>query len=74
MASKAELTRRTLRKALRLIQTAHPNDSGQSLLARSLGLKQPHIWYWLHKAKKGVPSKYWAAIETSVGGGVKFKR
>jgi len=74
MPSKAEFNRRTLRKALRLIQTGHPNDSGQSLLARALGVKQPHIWYWLNRAKKGVPEKYWHRIEKAVDFAVEFKR
>ncbi len=74
MPSKAEFTRRTLRKALRLIQTKHPNDSGQSLLARAIGVKQPLVWYWLHKANAGVPKKYWHDIEKAVDSAVEFRR
>lgn len=74
MASKVEFTRRTLRKALKIINTSHPNDGGQSLLARTIGVDQPLIWYWLNKAKAGVPQKHWDKIEKAVKNKVKFKR
>jgi len=74
MPSKAELTRRVLKKALRLIASDHPNDTGQAPMARAIGVKQPHIWFWLNKAKKGVPEKHWYDIEKSVGFAVQFPR
>jgi DNA-binding transcriptional regulator YdaS (Cro superfamily) len=30
---------------------------GQSALARKVGVKQAHVWYWLHKAKKAPPAR-----------------
>ena len=43
---------------------------GQSALAKALGVKQGHVWYWLNGAKR-VPAEHCAAIEEATGGAVK---
>ncbi len=40
---------------------------GQAQLARLLGVSQPHVWHWLHKAVR-VPGEYVIAIEKATGG------
>ncbi len=40
---------------------------GQAQLARLLGISQPHVWHWLHKAER-VPAEHVIAIEKATGG------
>jgi DNA-binding transcriptional regulator YdaS (Cro superfamily) len=52
------------RKALeRAIQVA----GGQSALAAALGVRQSHIWHWLHKSQHGVPAERVADVERVTG-------
>ena len=43
---------------------------GQTKLAKKLGLKQGHVWWWLNKTNRGVPAEYVLAIERATGGKV----
>lgn len=40
---------------------------GQAQLARMIGVSQPHVWHWLHKAER-VPAEHVIAIEKATGG------
>ncbi|WP_083956206.1 YdaS family helix-turn-helix protein [Gluconobacter cerinus] len=40
---------------------------GQTALAKAIGKKQAHIWWWLNKCKK-LPSAQAIAIENATGG------
>ena len=40
--------------------------SGQSALARLIGVKQAHIWNWLNKTRR-VPAEYVLRIEDATG-------
>lgn len=40
---------------------------GQAKLARILGVTQPNVWHWLHKAER-VPGEYVLKIEEATGG------
>jgi TorA maturation chaperone TorD len=40
---------------------------GQAKLARLIGVSQPHVWHWLHKAER-VPAEHVIAIEKATGG------
>lgn len=42
---------------------------GQVALARKLGLKQAHVWWWLNRAKK-LPAEQAIAIEKATDGKV----
>lgn len=42
---------------------------GQSALAKVLGVKQGHVWYWLNGAKR-IPAEYCAAVEEATSGAV----
>ena len=42
---------------------------GQGELARRLGLKQGHIWWWLHRSHR-VPAEQVLAIERATAGQV----
>lgn len=39
---------------------------GQSGLARLLGVKQGHVWHWLHKMRRAPPDRV-LAIEAATG-------
>jgi len=52
------------------LQKAVKITGSQSALARSLGLKQAHIWNWLNKGGRRVPAEYCQAIEEATGGQV----
>lgn len=41
----------------------------QSKLARAIGVKQAHVWYWLNKAKQ-VPAEHVLPIERATEGAV----
>lgn len=51
------------------LQRAVAIAGGQVALATKLGLKQGHVWWWLHRAKK-VPAERCMAIERATGGKV----
>lgn len=36
---------------------------GQTSLAKLIGTTQSHVWYWLEKSKRGVPSEHVLDIE-----------
>lgn len=40
---------------------------GQSQLARALGVRQSHVWYWLNRGN-GAPAEYCVAIERATEG------
>lgn len=40
---------------------------GQKPLADSIGTTQSQVWYWLTRAKKGVPAEFAMAIERATG-------
>jgi DNA-binding transcriptional regulator YdaS (Cro superfamily) len=48
------------------LQKAIAVAGGQLALARKLGLKQGHIWWWLNRSKR-VPAKQVLAIEAETG-------
>ncbi len=56
------MDRRALQRAVQLA-------GGQAALARALGVKQAHIWYWLNRAKE-LPGKHVLAIERATQGRV----
>lgn len=44
---------------------------GQKPLAEAIGTSQSQIWYWLHRAKHGVPAEYVLPIEAATNGQVR---
>lgn len=40
---------------------------GQKPLADRIGTSQSMVWYWLERAKRGVPAEYVLAIERETG-------
>lgn len=42
----------------------------QKALAKAIGREQGHVWYWLNRAKKGVPPEMALAIERVTHGAV----
>lgn len=40
---------------------------GQKALAERVGTTQSQIWYWLERAKKGVPGEFVLPIESATG-------
>lgn len=51
------------------LQKAVELAGGQSSLARALGVKQQHVWNWLHRDRKPA-AEYVLAIESAVEGKV----
>jgi TorA maturation chaperone TorD len=51
------------------LATAVEIVGGQAQLARLLGVSQPNVWHWLHKAER-VPGEYVLKIEAATGGRV----
>jgi TorA maturation chaperone TorD len=51
------------------LATAVEIVGGQAQLARLLGVSQPNVWHWLHKAER-VPAEYVLKIEAATGGKV----
>ena len=39
----------------------------QKALAERIGVSQGHVWYWLKRSVKGVPSEYVLLIESETG-------
>ena len=39
----------------------------QGALAQKLGVKQAHVWYWLHRSRKGTPAEHVLRIEQLTG-------
>ncbi|WP_406586524.1 helix-turn-helix domain-containing protein [Asaia lannensis] len=54
------MTKLALQQAIDLV-------GGQSALARLLGKKQAHVWWWLHKSKR-VPAEVACSIEAATAG------
>ncbi|MGF7160148.1 DNA-binding transcriptional regulator YdaS (Cro superfamily) [Rhodoligotrophos appendicifer] len=44
---------------------------GQSRLAKLIGTTQSRIWYWLTRAKRGVPGEYVLLVERATAGAIK---
>lgn len=40
---------------------------GQSALAKKLGVRQSHVWHWVHRSKNGVPAEFAPAVEKITG-------
>jgi DNA-binding transcriptional regulator YdaS (Cro superfamily) len=40
---------------------------GQKRLADKVGTTQSQVWYWLERAKKGVPAEFVLPIEAATG-------
>jgi len=53
------------------LQKAIDAVEGQENLASAIGCSQSMISYWLHKAKKGVPSEYCLPIEQATSGKIR---
>lgn len=49
------------------LQRAITIAGGQAPLAKLIGTGQSHVWYWLNKSKKGVPSECVEAVEKATG-------
>lgn len=43
---------------------------GQTALAKAIGVQQPNIWNWLHRAGGVVPAEYCLKIESATNGEV----
>lgn len=43
---------------------------GQTALAKAVGIRQPNVWNWLHRAQGIVPAEYCRAIEQATNGAV----
>lgn len=52
------------------LQKAIEIAGGQRALARSLGVAQAHVWYWLNKSAGKVPAERAAQIEEATHGAV----
>lgn len=50
------------------LQIACKAVGGQKALADRLGVTQSMVWYWLERAKRGVPAEYVQAIEEATDG------
>lgn len=59
---KAKMTDEDAEEAIQALEEAIHIIGGQAALARKLGLKQGHIWWWLYRSKK-VPAEYAIPIE-----------
>lgn len=51
------------------LQRAVEIAGGQTALAKALGVRQSHVWTWLHRQKR-VPAERVLQIEAAVGGAV----
>lgn len=65
-------TKRRPKKAVRRppkkgLERACAIAGSQIELGRMIGKSQSFIWYWLERAKDGVPAKYCSAIERATG-------
>lgn len=49
------------------LKRACDSVGGQKPLASRIGTSQSMVWYWLVRAKKGVPAEYVIAIERATG-------
>lgn len=52
------------------LQRAVEITGGQSALARAIGVKQAHVWYWLNRMQGKVTAEHVLAIESATGGQV----
>lgn len=49
------------------LQEAIEVAGSQSELARRIGVKQSHIWNWLHRGKRTIPAEFVIPIEQETG-------
>jgi DNA-binding transcriptional regulator YdaS (Cro superfamily) len=49
------------------LQRACAAAGGQKSLAARIGATQSMVWYWLARARRGVPGEYVRAIEQATG-------
>jgi DNA-binding transcriptional regulator YdaS (Cro superfamily) len=54
-------------KAHNALKRAIQAAGGQAALAAALGLRQSHVWYWLHKSGGGVPAEHVPAVADATG-------
>lgn len=54
------MTTAALRKAIELA-------GGQKALADKIGASQSKVWYWLGRAKRGVPGEFVLPVERATG-------
>jgi DNA-binding transcriptional regulator YdaS (Cro superfamily) len=40
---------------------------GQTALSEAIRVRQSTLWYWLHKAKRGVPAEHVIDVERATG-------
>lgn len=52
------------------LQKAIDIAGGQAALARMIGVKQGHVWKWLHKTRAGVPGEQVLPIYHATQGAV----
>lgn len=52
------------------LKRACDHVGGQLPLAKRIGVTQSMVWYWLERAKKGVPAEHAIAIERATEGHV----
>jgi DNA-binding transcriptional regulator YdaS (Cro superfamily) len=43
---------------------------GQTALSEAIRVRQSTLWYWLHKAKRGVPAEHVIDVERATDGAV----
>lgn len=52
---------------VKALELACEELGGQKPLADAIGTSQSQIWYWLKRAKKGVPAEFVLRIERATG-------
>ncbi len=55
-------------KAQTALQKACDAVGGQKVLAALIGTTQSMVWYWLARAKRGVPGEFVLQVEAATGG------
>lgn len=53
--------------ATEALQRAITAAGGQAPLASKIGVTQSMVWYWIAKAKKGLPAEHVIAVEAATG-------
>lgn len=48
------------------LASAIDKAGGQAALARLIGVSQPSVWHWVHKARR-VPAEFVLAVEEATG-------
>jgi DNA-binding transcriptional regulator YdaS (Cro superfamily) len=54
-------------KAHTALRRAIKAAGGQAALAAAIGVRQSHVWYWLHKSESGVPAEHVPAVAQATG-------